>query len=92
MAEMKRIDYEEKAKGEKAKAALNEAKLKQVNQDYKEGGVKLMSEEEKKEQENKTEEWTLSEDRLWLSSKDKDMSRIQVKIPRWLGVVVDWGM
>ena len=83
MAEMKRIDYEEKAKGEKAKAALNEAKLKQVNQDYADGGVKLMSEEEKKELENKKEEeWTLSKDRLWLSSKDKDMSRIQVKIER----------
>ena len=63
MAEMKRIDYEEKAKGEKAKAALNEAKLKQVNQDYADGGVVLMSEKEKIESENKkNEEWTLSED------------------------------
>ena len=81
MAEMKRIDYEEKAKGEKAKAALNEAKLKQVNQDYVEGGVKLMSEEEKKELENKKEEeWTLSEDRLWLSSKDTDIVNIKASL------------
>lgn len=83
MAEMKRIDYEEKAKGEKAKAALNEAKLKQVNQDYADGGVVLMSEKEKIESENKKiEEWALSEDRLWLSSKDNDMKRIQVKVER----------
>lgn len=74
--DQKAFDYEDET-------ISDEDKLKQVNEDYKQGGVNLMSEDEKKEQETTTEgKWTLSKDKLWISSTDSDMKRIQVKIER----------
>ena len=64
--DQKAFDYEDET-------ISDEDKLKQVNEDYKQGGVNLMSEDEKKEQETTTEgKWTLSKDKLWIFLGPRD--------------------